>query len=575
MHLEKNSITPDSIQVLGMRRSGNHAIISWILSNFTGDVCHYNNILIEKDGLFVEDEQIFSKTYNSSGLSCKLYSYEDYSFDKVLPYLNQSDNKVLVLRDPFNVFASRIKRARKIDDIADIFGVLTTRTVLETWKQHAKEFLGRTQHLGKNLIKINFNKWWESIDYRKENADCFGDTNSVEIPSLSKFSNGSSFDGEFYKHNPTEMDLMNRWKEFENDEEFITLFDSETIDLSLEIFGEFPISIKPIDKQQQRMGLMFNEAFCTSHLLLQKGDLDQSKQIVNQVLKIDPGNLKFKYILKEIEKQETSKIVEYIKFDINKKFNSLSEIENKTVLVLCDQGCGDAIQCIRYIPLLKKHGCNIILRCNKDLFKLFDKFPVDEFIDQNKKTLPEHDYHIKLTDLQEVFPLTVDLRKPFIFIGDSIDFGLEGLKVGICWKGNSLHFKDEFRSCSFEVFSEMLKLDKINYVSLQLDHNEDLTRFNVFDARDKITNFQDTAAIINNLDLIITVDTSVMHLSAAMGKETWGMLDFDNDARWGSHSNTTAYYPTLSFFRQSKKGDWASVVKEIKYNLEYMKKKHN
>ena len=90
------------------------------------------------------------------------------------------------------------------------------------------------------------------------------------------------------------MDLMNRWKEFENDEEFTTLFDSETLSLASEIFGDSSIPIRPIDVKDQRLSLMFNEAFCTSHVLLQKGDLDQAKQIVNQVLKINPDNLKFK-----------------------------------------------------------------------------------------------------------------------------------------------------------------------------------------------------------------------------------------------------------------------------------------
>ena len=571
MYLNKNLITSNDFQVIGMRRSGNHAIISWILSNFTGNVCHYNNIFIEKEGLFVEEKQVLSIEGDSNGSSCKLYSFEDYPFIEVTPCLSQVANKVLIIRDPFNTFASRIKRARKVNDIVDVFGVLITRKVLETWKQHAREFIGQTQHLGENVIKINFNKWWADPDYRKEKSDHFGDVNSIEIPRFSKFSNGSSFDGEYYKNNPEKMDLMNRWKEFENDEEFTTLFDSETLSLASEIFGDSSIPIRPIDVKDQRLSLMFNEAFCTSHVLLQKGDLDQAKQIVNQVLKINPDNLKFKNLSKEIEKKKTNKTVEYLKFDIGKKFKNLDEVKNKTVLVLCNQGCGDAIQFIRYLPLLKKHGCNIILRCRKSLFKLFDKFPVDKFIDQNQDVIPDHDYHIKLTDLSEIFPLTDNLCKSYLSVGKSMDLNLKGLKVGICWKGSPHHFKDEFRSCLFTNISEIFKIEKINYVSLQLDHNEDLNKFNVLDFKDRITDFWDTATIINGLDLVITVDTSIMHLSAAMGKKTWGLLDFDNDTRWGSHLNTTAYYPSLSLFRQIKKGNWSNVIEEVKYNLEHLK----
>ena len=154
-------------------------------------------------------------------------------------------------------------------------------------------------------------------------------------------------------------------------------------------------------------------------------------------------------------------------------------------------------------------------------------------------------------------------------------------KVGVCWAGNPAHPKDMSRSCSLENFKQLCELDGVKLFSLQRDLRPrmwpcspepvDLSRgcggMKLVDMATHMKSWEDTAAIISSLDLVVSVDTSVMHLAASMGKETWGLLSYVPDWRWGLKSKSTCWYPSLRLFRQERPGDWESVFSAVREEL--------
>lgn len=155
------------------------------------------------------------------------------------------------------------------------------------------------------------------------------------------------------------------------------------------------------------------------------------------------------------------------------------------------------------------------------------------------------------------------------------------VKVGVCWAGNPAHPKDSQRSCELSRFREISRLEGVKVFSLQKDVRprirpdspdpvdlcsgcEDMRLVNM---APHMGSWEDTAAVISGMDFVISVDTSVMHLAASLGKETWGLLPYVPDWRWGLDSESTCWYPTLKLFRQKSPGDWEGVFSAVREEL--------
>ena len=164
-------------------------------------------------------------------------------------------------------------------------------------------------------------------------------------------------------------------------------------------------------------------------------------------------------------------------------------------------------------------------------------------------------------------------------------------KIGVCWAGNPAHPKDQHRSFSLSLFREAGRMKDVKLFSLQKDKRpriwpsskvpvdlcsgcEDMR---LVDMSPHMNSWEDTAAIISSLDLVISADTSVMHLSASLGKETWGLLPYVPDWRWGLGSERVCWYPSLRLFRQKSRGGWegvfSAVIKELHEKLEAVQTK--
>lgn len=244
----------------------------------------------------------------------------------------------------------------------------------------------------------------------------------------------------------------------------------------------------------------------------------------------------------------------------SKRWNGFDSLKEKKVIYFAEQGNGDIIHFLRFIPELKKTGCYILAQLPKSLHRLAKQLNIDECFDKSVQELPIHDYHILSLSLQRWLKCPVTTT-PYIHIKEKEDLSeFKGLNVGIAWEGNPEYEYNNDRNCPMKYFKVLEKLaDRVNFFFLKpIIHDKSLWSEDFSDLYSvPIIDYYDTAKLINSLDLVVSVDTSVMHLSAAMGKETYGILGTKNsDPRWNRN-----WYDSLKLFKKKRK--WETVFGNI------------
>ena len=261
-----------------------------------------------------------------------------------------------------------------------------------------------------------------------------------------------------------------------------------------------------------------------------------------------------------------------------------SSFANKRLLIHYEQGLGDNIQFARYLPMVKALGGTVILETLEPLTGLFRSFSgIDELLvyEHNKQPSVQFDLYTSLFDLPSIFQTTLETipaKVPYIHADpakvrswrDRItgpDF-----KVGIVWAGSPVHGNDRYRSCPLDYFEPLSKIDGVQLYSLQkgpATAQMDLLagKISVTNISNHLEDFSDTAAAIENLDLVISVDTSVLHLAGAMGKPAWAVLPFAPEWRWMLDRTDSPWYPTMKLFRQKQWGQWEPVFEEVAQEL--------
>ncbi len=245
---------------------------------------------------------------------------------------------------------------------------------------------------------------------------------------------------------------------------------------------------------------------------------------------------------------------------------------------------GDTIQFIRYLPFVKQLGGNVIFEVIPPLvrlvepFKGFDRLWVGQK-DVDTRGTDRFDYHIPLMSLPGLFNTQLDnipAQCPYLGADEALvkiwqhRMGeAKGLKIGVVWAGHPNHENDHNRSIPLKRFSSLKNIKGVVFYSLQKEKHDKWTNidpddFFEKDLGDQISDFADTAAIIENLDLVISVDTAVVHLAGAMGKKVWTLVPFAPDWRWMIERNDSPWYPTMKLFRQPRPGDWGTVFKNLK-----------
>lgn len=248
-------------------------------------------------------------------------------------------------------------------------------------------------------------------------------------------------------------------------------------------------------------------------------------------------------------------------------------IDGKTILLHGDQGLGDAIQFLRYVPLVAARRARVFLEVDPDLHELCSGLPGVSRIIPRGGTLPAFDFHCPLSSLPLVFDTTLNTIPqvvPYLSAGDRTNFWKERLgpmttpRVGLVWAGNPKHHNDRNRSIALETLLPLLDVEA-QFISLQKELrpvDQPLLRAHnkILDLGHELTSLAETAAIIHNLDLLISVDTSVAHLAGALGRPVWVLLPYVPDWRWLMMRTDSPWYPTARLFRQSETRDWQSVV---------------
>lgn len=242
----------------------------------------------------------------------------------------------------------------------------------------------------------------------------------------------------------------------------------------------------------------------------------------------------------------------------------------QTLLLHGEQGLGDSLHFCRYATPLKGKA-RIVLEVPKPLVRLMGSLDgVDEVIALGK-TLPSFDWQVPLMTMPLAFSsMGATLPRQVPYLRAELDLveawrkrvgGLDGLKIGLVWAGNPKLPRDRLRSIAFAKLGPLFEVPGTSFVSLQKGDGEPpLEGAPLADWTGEIEDFADTAALIETLDLVIGVDTSVIHLAGALGKPVWLLNRFLPDWRWGRSGDDSIWYPTLRQFRQAAPSDWDGVI---------------
>ncbi len=254
-----------------------------------------------------------------------------------------------------------------------------------------------------------------------------------------------------------------------------------------------------------------------------------------------------------------------------------SNIKDKIILLHAEQGLGDTLLACRYIPKVAALGAQVILEVQSPLKSLLRGFEGVSMLIGRGEEIPHFDIHCPLMSLPLAFQTTIETipsAVPYISVRKNAvekwraKLSAQKLKVGIAWAGNPVFGGDRDRSILLKNILPVTRIDGIEYCSLQKDlrhGDEELLNANPYVVRvDKeINDFQDTAAIMMCLDLVISSDTSIVNLAGALGRPVWVLLPFMSDWRWLLDRDDTPLYPTARLFRQANAGDWRTVVGDV------------
>jgi tetratricopeptide (TPR) repeat protein len=265
-------------------------------------------------------------------------------------------------------------------------------------------------------------------------------------------------------------------------------------------------------------------------------------------------------------------------------------LRSETVLLYAEQGLGDTIQFIRYAPLVKERGATVVVECPRPLVKLLARCAgIDRLVAEGDE-LPPFGLQAPLLSLPGIFGTsleTIPASTPYLFADAAlVDEWREklsdlcGLRIGINWQGRQGHGTFRRRDIPLECWPTLAQIPGVQLVSLQqgptreefaaLANRVPLVHFDEQRAETHGP-FMDTAALMMNLDLVITSDTSVPHLAGGLGVPVWLALPFASDWRWLLDRSDSPWYPTMRVFRQKKPGDWAGVFAEIRWALQSAK----
>lgn len=260
----------------------------------------------------------------------------------------------------------------------------------------------------------------------------------------------------------------------------------------------------------------------------------------------------------------------------------------KSLMLIAEQGLGDNLMMIRYLPLLKSLGCHqLIVYCEPPLIRLFLQQPAVDAVVPMSDPLPfgSFDLYCPSMSLPHLFQTrlqSIPCQVPYLAIPEDLQqhwqnrfADVSDIKVGLVWAGKGSYVKNQLRSMSLEQFSPLLDVSGVRFVSLQKGDEKSQLKglgWDFIEWIDECNDLLDSAALINQLDLVISVDTSVAHLAGALGKPVWLLNRFGSEWRWLLDREDSPWYQTMRIFRQKQQDSWTDVINQIAISLQAFQK---
>jgi Flp pilus assembly protein TadD len=345
-----------------------------------------------------------------------------------------------------------------------------------------------------------------------------------------------------------------------------------------------PGFISAINNKAFLLGQMhrFDEAFAIYEDLQRRGTNTPATDWNLSLLQMMTGNFEAGWRGREARRSAPVLAVAYPNFE-QPMWLGEGSIEGKTVLIHADEGLGDSIQFARYVPDVAARGARVILVVAEAIHSLLSRLPgVSECLPLPGGPLPAFDLHCPLGSLPLAFGTRLDtIPSATSYLPPPPNARIQAwqdrlgphdkLRVGLVWSGNPAHGNDRNRSISLRMLSRILDVDT-TFVSLQKNpkaSDQETLREHpeIIDLTADLTDFSETAALVCCLDLVITVDTSVAHLAAALGRPTWILLPYTPDYRWLLDRDDSPWYPTVRLFRQAASRDYGAVLDRVRDEL--------
>ncbi len=278
--------------------------------------------------------------------------------------------------------------------------------------------------------------------------------------------------------------------------------------------------------------------------------------------------------LRKCKQSETAKVVA--------PFWNGEAATGKTIVLRAEQGAGDMIQFIRYAPLILERAGAVVVECRENLRQLLQTATGITRTIPKGNSLPKDSPQVFLLNLPYLFQTelhNIPAQTPYLFPkGEIAAEAREALdrkgtlKVGLCWQGNPEHTHDRLRSLPYEFLHGLEAISGVHFFSLQKGPGSEQTaklqeRLPLTDLNPWIQNFNDSALLIQQLDLVISVDTSVAHLAGALGKPVWLLVNKMPEWRWMLDREDSPWYPSMRIFRQREKNDWKELIERVGHNL--------
>jgi glycosyltransferase involved in cell wall biosynthesis len=261
-----------------------------------------------------------------------------------------------------------------------------------------------------------------------------------------------------------------------------------------------------------------------------------------------------------------------------------SPLDGRIIFLYAEQGLGDTLQFARYAPMVAERGGRVILECQSEIASLLRGLAGVEQVVVRGEQRPPFDVHASLLSLPHLLGTTLETvpaEIPYLTVdparvaawGEYLDAEAEaGLRVGLVWGGNPDHKADRRRSISLDALAPLAQVPGVHFFALQkgpaaVQADTPPEGLKLTNLGPLLGDFVDTAAVLEHLDLVITVDTSVAHLAGALGRPFWGLLAVAPDWRWLLEREDSPWYPTARLFRQESFGDWSAVVERVAKSL--------